>query len=398
MDKTCAGEPEAVMPFHGSFGYNDPDMNVFIQKHHPLQVFLCLCLLLAGPVMAHEVVPHTGPSMSSKPAELGKIIKQKIEYYNKTYPEIHFVHVDGGDDWHGDLLAIITMLGTSPDALDYQHPPDLRETLMNVTMERLRIMLQADVVSATLFRVGQESILKRPNLCVITLNPNEFVSSDYQATRYMLDLDDDVMKKVHPARYLDHIHHLMFTLDHEAFHCLDSYFNGGSPQTEKELGGEYNLFRRESVADAYAMAFHIREHGDVTPYARNIAHARALWLFTDSPNRCTFETLREVISYDDKVIRSVPVKDLISLATHVRNKTVGNYDAYVAQRVAAIHAAMELGRDIAFYGEQWEKASEKQANPALVKHLINRYEYYYAKLFTDDPIPMVAPHGHEWKK
>ncbi len=357
-----------------------------------------ILLLTHSLTMAHEVMPNSNPALASSPEKLHKVIRQKIDYYNKTYPEIHFVQINGGDDWHGDMVAIMTMLGSNPDALDYQHPPDLREMLMDVTMERLKIMLEADVVSATLFRVGQDSIVGRANLCVITLNPYVFVANDYQATRYMLDLDDDVMKKVQPSRYLDHIHHLMFTLDHEAFHCLDSYFNGGAPQTDKELGGEYNLFKRESISDAYAMAMHIREHGDITPYAKNITHARALWLFSDSPNRCTFETIREILAYDVKVIRSVSVQELIRLVTHIRNKTVGDYDAYVEQRVAALNAAMEMGMDISFYGKQWEEAGARQANAALVQYLVNRYEYYYAKLFTNDPILLEAPHEHDWRK
>jgi len=361
-------------------------------------VSVVILLVIHSMVMAHEVVPNTNPALASSPEKLQKIIRQKLDYYKKTYPEIHFVQLNGGEDWHGDMVAVMTMLGSNPDALDYQHPPDLRETLMDVTMERLKIMLEADVVSATLFRVGQDSVIGRANLCVITLNPYVFVANDYQATRYMLDLEDEMMKKVNPARYLDHMHHLMFTLDHEAFHCLDSYFNGGSPQTDKEFGGEYNLFRRESIADAYAMAMHIREHGDVTPYARNIVHARALWLFSDSPNRCTFETMREVLTYDVKLLRSVSMKELINLVTHLRNRTVGDYAAYVAQRVAAINAAMEMGMDISFYGPQWEKLGNMSANAALVQYLVNRYEYYYAKLFTSDSILLEAPHEHEWRK
>ena len=358
-----------------------------------------LQILTAQTVYGHEVNPVLGPSQGkSGPKELRLIIRKKLDYYNKTYPEMHFMQVDGGNDWHGDLVAIMTMLGNDPDALDYQHPPLLREELMNVSLERLKLMLESNVVSATLFRVGKDSIVKRANLCVITLNPNEFVANDYQSTRYMLDLSDDEMKKVHPARYLDHYHHLEFTMDHEAFHCLDSYFNGGAPQTHQQLGGEYNLFRRESISDAYALVMHIREHGDLTSYARNIVHARALWLFSDSPNRCTFETIREVLTYDFEALRATPVNQLIGLVTHIRNKTVGKYDSYVIQRVAAVNAAKQMGMNLKYYGEQWEEVSKEPTNPTLVQYLINRYQYYYAMLFTDKPILMEAPHGHDWRK
>jgi len=365
------------------------------------QIFNLICFLIITSELtyAHDILPVTDPNINkTDPAKLNQIIQKKIDYYNKTYPEIRFMQIDGGDDWHGDMVALITMLGTNPTALDYQHPPQLREMLMEATLQRLKLMLESDTVSATLFRVGKDSVVGRANLCVITLNPKEFVANDYTATRYMLDLSDEEMKKVHTSRYLDHIHHLEFTMDHEAFHCMDSYFNGGAPQTHKQLGGEYNLFKRESISDAYAMIIHIREHGDLTNYARNIVHARALWLFSDSPNRCTFETIREVLSYDFEALRSTSIQQLIGLVAHIRNKTVGDYDSYVIQRIAAVNAAKKLGMDLKYYGDQWEVLSKNPTNPALVEHLVNRYQYYYAKLFTDDPVLMEAPHKHDWIK
>lgn len=349
-------------------------------------------------VSAHQVAPSTDELPQSSNGRVLAVIKQKLDYYNQTYPDIRFVHADGGSDWHGDLVAILMMLGVNADTLDYQHPPEVRETLLNVTLERLKRFLEADVVSATLFRVGKNSVINRPNLCVITLNPDVFIANDYQATRYMLDLSDAEMEKVHPARYLNHIHHLEFTLDHEALHCLDSYFNGGSPQTTAEFGGEYNLFLRESIADAYALMMHIRIHGDSTRYAKNIVHARALLIFSDSSNRCTFETIREVLDYDHEVIKKMPVRDIIGLATHIRNKTVGDYEAYLVQHAAAISAAAAMGKNVAHYGQQWQELAGLPGNKALIAHLINRYEFYYQMLFTDDVIPLEAPHGHDWKQ
>ena len=371
-------------------------MYKLINKSRVGTLFLLVFLQHAG--YAHDVSPDNDPASTSGTETLRKVIKKKIDYYNSTYPDILFVQVDGGVKQHGDLKAIKGMLGTGADALDYQHPADLREMLMDATMERLRIMLERDAVSATLFKVGESSTIDRTNLCIITLNPVEYVANDYYATRYMLDLSDAEMKKVHPARYLDHIHHLQYTVDHEAFHCLDSVFNGGVPQTYEKWGGEYNMFRRESIADAYAMVMHIREHGDVTRYAQNMAHIRALWLYADSPNRCTFETVREVLRYDDKVIRSVTVKDLIGLVTHIRDRSVGDYQTFVAQHAATVEAARQMDIDISFYGQQWQEMQSIKTNPALVKYLLNRYKFYYAKLFTDEPIPLEAPHEHEWKK
>ena len=371
-------------------------MIIFLQIRFALGIFLVLMVVSIRTTHAHGVLPEIEPGTSSEPTEIQKIIDLKLDYYNNNYKDIRFVQFRGGAEWHGDLVTILTMLGTDPDALDYEHPPQLREILLDVSYDRLKTMLQLNIVSATMFRVGKDSVVDRANLCIITLNPEVFVANDYIATKYMLDISSEDMEKIDPARYLDHEHHVEFTIDHEAFHCLDSYFNGGSPQTTKDLGAEYNLFRRESIADAYAMALHIKNHKGITSYARNIVHARALWVFSDSPNRCTFETIRELLNYDHEQLSKITDKQLIGLAQHIRNKTVGDYDSYVVQRAAAIHAAKSLGMDIEYYGEQWAELSEVATNPALVQHLVNRYQFYYEMLFNDELIPMDAPPRHEW--
>jgi hypothetical protein len=264
---------------------------------------------------------------------------------------------------------------------------------MAVTKERLQLMLQNDVVSASMFRVGRDSILDRPYLCLITLNPASVVTSDFEATQYMLDLPEEVIARVHPARYLDHIDHLQFAIDHEAFHCLDSYYHGGVPRTDREFGGEYHLFRRESAADAYAMALHIKERGEITPYARNLVLVRALWLFSDTPNRCTFETVRELLKFDPKSLAMRSTEELIELAVHIRDRTVGTYESYVAQRAAALRAAQGLGLAPESYGEPWGEVAGETSIQALVDFLTNRYEFYYGRLFNDSPIPLDAPPG-----
>jgi hypothetical protein len=356
-----------------------------------IALILAVLLLPAAAAVAHLATADVDPERAKNSRELRRIIDEKIAFYNGRFPEIRFVHVDGGPDWPDDMVAVIAMLGEGADALDYEHSPNLREPLLEVTLERLRRFIRADVIAATMFRIGTGSVIKRPNLCVITLNPEAYFVSDYDATRYMLDLSPETMAKVHPGRYLDRVHHLEFAMDHEAFHCLDSYLNGGAPRTHQEFGAEYNMFRRESISDAFAMAMHLREHGVVTAYARNLVHARALWLFSDSPNACTFETIRELLRYDPATLRDTPMDEIIELASHVRNKTVGAYEAYVTQRASALTAAKQLGKGPEQYGEVWARMMNTNTNPTHVKFLINRYRYYYSQLFTDKQIPLEAP-------
>ena len=161
--------------------------------------------------------------------------------------------------------------------------------------------------------------------------------------------------------------------------------------THETLGGEYHLFRRESIADAYAMAKHIKSRRKVTTYARNMVHYRALWLFTDSPNRCTFETIREVLKYPPDTLVTMSDMELGKLAIELRDGAVRPYDGYVRQRSAALKAAKVLGLDPALYGDQWCDCEKMETDPGLVASLVNRYRYYYDQLFTNNVIPLEAP-------
>lgn|GEM_PF-2169375 len=352
---------------------------------------LATVILVFVPALYLSTAWAQSTSKASTPDELTSIIEKRLGEYGERYPDIQFIHIQGGDSWHEDFVAVVTMIGHGATALDYEHPPEVTADVMELSFERLKRMLMADIVSATSFRVGQGSSLKRRNLCVITLNPRAFIANDRVATQFMLDLTDSTMDRVNPVRYLNHRDHLSFTLDHEVFHCLDSIYFGGAPMTKLPMGGEYHLFRRESAADAYAMALHLRSRGKVTPYARNITHARALWMFTDSPNRCTFETIREVLILDPGKLASVSEADLVAWAKSVVDRTVRDYHGYVHQRAAALKAASILGLEPDLYGENWCECAKMETEPELVARLVNRYRYYYEHLFTDERLALDAP-------
>lgn len=55
--------------------------------------------------------------------EIRALIGRKIDFYNREFPQIRFVHLEGGADWHGDMVALLMLLGLDADNLDYEHPP-----------------------------------------------------------------------------------------------------------------------------------------------------------------------------------------------------------------------------------------------------------------------------------
>jgi hypothetical protein len=322
------------------------------------------------------------------------IIKNKISFYSNRFKDIQFDLLDGGSDWQAELQGALGLLGKNPVALDYQHPQELRQDLMDVTIKRLGLMLENDIISSTLIRTDQDSTSKQANLCFITLNPEVVVVNNTEATRYMLNYDDELIRKVNSARYLDTRDHLSFLLDHEFFHCLDSFLYGGVPMTHEILGGEYNRFRRESVADAYALSMHLRENGKITNFARNIIHIRALSMFNNSPSHHTFETLGETIRLDIDRLIAMNIMDIISLSKSTMNKTVGSYSDYRNQQAAELVAARALGLEPILSKEALRELEKVSIDTSWVQLLVEHYLYFYKQLFTDNVVNLDVTRLH----
>jgi len=338
---------------------------------------------------AHEL--PTKPARTHTVDDHSALIARKIADYNTAFPGIRFVHLTGGALWHGEMVALVALLGSDSDALDYQHTPRLHKDLMDATLERLVHMLRLNVISATAFRLPRDNATGRRNLCVITLNPAQVITDDLETTRHMLNVNEALVGQIHPARYLNHIDHLAFTIDHEAFHCLDSIYNGGAPMTTEVLGGEYNVYRRESAADAFALAMHIRDRGAITPYACNITHIRALWLLDDSPGHFTFDTLREILKIDPKTLAAMPTKTVMALAQQTADRSIGSYDDYVNMRITALQATRALGLRPTAGSDAWYTRVQRPVAAAQVESLIKQYRYYYDQLFTDTELSLATP-------
>lgn len=335
---------------------------------------------------------HGDPSPAvSDPAVTRAAISRKLALYNDAFRSIRFIHLEGGEDWAGELVALLTLLGVDAVPLDYQHPPDMRGTLFDVTVERLHRLLQNDVMSATMFGVTPDSVLDRPNVCVITLNPETFPANDLDATRLLIGVTDELAGRIHRARHVDHRHLLHYSLEHEVFHCLDTYYYGGAPMTHEQFGGEYNMFRRESGADAWALAMHLRTSGEVTVFARNMVYLSELWMFSDSPNRCTSESMLRLLESDPGKLAAMSLQELVELVAGVRDASVAPYRDYVRQMAVALQAVRRLGIDTGSYGGQWGECEKIEVSSEQVDAREGRYRYYIQQLTTDTPVVFERP-------
>lgn len=314
------------------------------------------------------------------------VISDRITSYHQSYPGIYFLHLEGGRHAYLDLVRLTRLLGSDPQPLDYEHTRDLREDLLDVTMQRMKLMLNSNNISATLFRVGQESTLDSEYLCVITLNPDDFGTSGYVDMENILNLPATTISRIHPSRRLDNFDYLQFVLNHEMYHCVDSYLNGGQRMSKDDYIAEYDLLKRESVADAYAMSVHVKNHDGLTTFARNFLHMRALWIYSNSPHHCTFETIKTVLKREKEVLKSKD--DLATFVKKLTTEVIGNYSNYISNHAAALNAARMTGANIEKYGKRWVLLADQQKNQNLEDLYFRQFRYYYQMLFNDERIKL----------
>lgn len=309
-------------------------------------------------------------------------IDTKIRFYNNKFKKILFVHLKGGASWTEELNSVLEQLGENAVALDYEHPKTLQNDLMYVTIERIKFMLENDGFSSTLFRVGENSTLKYKNMCVVTLNP-ETLSNNADALRYMLDYSDEQFKEIHPSRYLETIDFINFSIDHEAFHCLNSYLYGGSPITFETLGGEYNQLKRESAADAFALSMHIKKYRVHTNFSRNFLHFRSLSLVNDSLDHNTLRTVLKVMKIKNENLYKMNIEEIISLSKRIADETVGTYNDFKKQHALELKVLNKLGYENMLSKEQLEELERVAVDPLKVEQLLKQSLYFYQQLFSN---------------
>jgi len=264
----------------------------------------------------------------------------------------------------------------------------LREDLIAVSVMRVQWMLQNSLSSAALFAVGEDGAADRASLCVITLNPETVPTSDLDATRAMLDLPDVVFTRMVPAGYLDHEQHLEFVLNHEAYHCLDSYYNGPAPMSDKRYAGEHRFFHNENGADAYGILMDVRRRGQITRYAENMLRVRALSLLNGDPNHYTHQAIAKVLQHDSVALARLTPRQAFDLASRIRAEVMPDYDDYVAYRAAAFQAMQHLGLEPEDDGGAVPPFGRVGVDRRQVELLIGRTEAYLRELFVEtDAVP-----------
>jgi len=340
-------------------------------------------LLLSCPPAIQANSGTSAPDPLSVHARFEQLIQDRIEFYNTAFPKLQFVHLRGGLGWSVDMQFLPLLLGQQPASLDYEHPADLRDELMQVSLQRLEIMLRGSHPSASLFKKGTQGLARRENICIITLDPDVMGTNDLDTTSEMLDLPRATIERMHPARYLDTEDHVAFAVDHEVFHCLDAFYNGPVPRSHQPYARNYALFRNENGADAFAVAMNIHHHGALTRYARNIMNVRALALMND-PDHCTWATIQRVLELNPETVAATPVQNLFKVAGSIRDMHAPSYEQYVAYRVAAHEMQVNLSREETATVTT-VKAGGTRGSGSQAITLARQTQFWFNQLFSDEP-------------
>jgi len=343
-------------------------------------------MALVWAVTGRGVAQAEGEEATGQP--FVEAIERTIQFYNEYYPDIRFIQLRGGGGWITDLVRVQLLMGNGARSLDYAHPPNLREDLIAVSVMRVQWMLQNSLSSAALFAVGEDGAADRASLCVITIDPETAPTSDLDATRAMLDLPDKIFARIPAARYLDYEQHLEFVLNHEAYHCLDSYYNGPAPMSDKRYAGEHRFFHNENGADAYGILMDVHRRGRVTRHAENMLRVRALSLLNSDPNHYTYRAIAQVLRHDPVTLARLTPRQVFDLASQIRARVLLDYDDYVAFRAAAFQAMEELGLEPEDDGGAAPPFDRLEVDHKQVELLVRRTEKYLRELFVEtDAVP-----------
>lgn len=353
--------------------YSDPKYFIFCS------VFFLV--INTGDSFANEKIE----SFSSKETILhNSLLNKKIEFYRALYPDIAFLILQRDRESYDDLVTLDVVLGYQPQSLDYEHPPELREDLMYASIERILIMLNSGLSSASTFKVDTP-LGWQERVCVLTINAGATAADSIMATKDLLNFSRKAVQKIPNAMLLHPDDYLAFVIDHEVYHCLKSINTGPQLMSKKDLWAGYNNYHEEQAADAdadaYALAMHIKYRNDKSNFAENILRIRGMGLYNADPDHLTYRALEEVLKVPSKQIEEMSAKEVFYLANTIKKHMTLSYDLYLQHLSSVAQAMKEIGLEILVSEELSNKLKDVQVNQAEVKRLITITHRSFEELF-----------------
>lgn len=220
-----------------------------------------------------------------------QLIGEQLTIYREAYPEIEFKLLHSRTDFD-QLIPLTDSLGEGLSNVDYEHPGNLRITLVEAQEYRIALHLNNGNGTATLFKTPNARITKKPYTCLLTLNLSLLDESTLAASRFMYDLDDEALTSIAESNLINNHDFLMYSIDHEVFHCIDAYTNGFMyPKTRDPVKSLLDRCRAERRAEIFAAMAHLSRQPTGKKFLLNLANARTLSLLNADVEHYTSDVL-----------------------------------------------------------------------------------------------------------
>ena len=338
--------------------------------------FIFFLFACSSHCLAHE--QDVGP-VSGVENCYNSLVEAKRDYYRQLYPDILFLVLKGGVETSEEMIVLDTLLGSAPASMDYEHPEDLRQDLMNISAHRIWLMLQHRLPSAALFK-ADNPLGWQENVCVITFDPCAMATSDLSATAFLLDLPKEILHKIPEQLRLKNKDYIEYTMDHEVYHCLKSMYIGPQTMSEHSLWGEYNHYLEEKAADAFALAMHLKKHKRLTPFVRNLSRIRGVSIYNGDPDHYTSDAIRQLLNVPVAEIVNMSDAEVFKLANQIKDKLTINYNEYLQYLASAIKATEKLGGTIPEQEQLEQKLAGVKVNAELVNKLVESTRQHLSEL------------------
>lgn len=301
------------------------------------------------------------------------IIRQELDRMNREFPTIQFINLD---DSKPDLYQSLS--GKDAELLDYQHSPKNNEALRELNAARISMMIQNQIPSASLYRVGPHGLGKRPMLCVLTINPAAIMSTPDAASKFMLNVADQTKWTISPGAYLDDTAFLQHTVRHEVGHCIETMMMGGIPRVKRKYDAERSAYLSETWADMFATAVDLRTSGGTISLLDKLADYRSAGVVINGDfSHFTTYGIKYTVSMA-KQFKGKRISQLANIIKTVFPKVAPSYAQYVK-----MHAyAMELQQryEIIPDGNQIDMEFSQPSN-RITSRMYSVIEGAYKRLF-----------------
>jgi len=232
-----------------------------------------------------------------------QLIDKQITLYRAAYPEIEFKLLYEMADFD-QLMPLTHSLGEDLSNVDYEHPGDLRITLVEAQEYRIAFQLANGNGTATLFKTPNARITNKPYSCLITLSIPLLDEAASAATQFMYDIGDDTFKSIPESYYIDNQDFLAYSIDHEVFHCIDAYVNGSLyPRTLDPLKACLDRTRAEQRTEIFAAMAHLSRQPNGKRFLKNLATARTVNLLSGDVEHYTSEVLYKLAASSELNIK-----------------------------------------------------------------------------------------------